>query len=562
MDLVDSEAIELKQEEDEVVSYWQKFVPGLVSLQQSSASAVTTTTQSDGSATGHKLLVEPSVFNITSLLPPSVSFLKRLRDLIPPGSDIVVSTLSSFLNDFLTNVFHPQLEETLVEMCLQSYVQNDAFQEDPQWARCSQKPIFKGSVAFVEVVSAFCKMLDELTHDQLFSQLVIKQMHAYHDKCVNWYRIMVTRAQARSSDGSNATSLKASAQLAHNPSLTTALGQVWDSTPDNTRAPILEEARLLLGNESISTVDDFDLISDSRTQHALCLLYTSMRWTAVKLNSLRHISACANEDIHAGMDSDTEERPQLKRSLTRALAVNNNRNGSEPVHLPLTESTAALFDGIVTGFRELSDTTLRTLRLEMRLQLIRGLRESFSGSLIYPYPSTIVPLPNATSTTPVPTIDTTDSPDEALLVVLTNLITFDAAMAASLGANDHAKITIGISTTIDTALVYTMSQSNSLKALNAPAAAHLLTNVRVLQHNLLNIEPASTLPQARTFLELFLQGNEAVEAEMTAATGNQSRTGLRREEFDGLQRLLYQSGNGGNNGIPEKTKTRTSIEGR
>jgi len=287
-----------------------------------------------------------------------------------------------------------------------------------------------------------------------------------------------------------------------------------------------------------------------------------MRWTAVKLNSLRHISPRASEDIHAGMDSDTEERPQLKRSLTRALAVNNNRNGSEPVHLPLSESSAALFDGIVTGFRELSDTTLRTLRLEMRLQLIRGLRESFSGSLIYPYPSTTAPSPIASSTTTVPTIDTTDSPDEGLLVVLTNFITFDAAMAASLQANDHAKITMGISTTVDVALVHTMSQSSGLKALNAPAAAHLLTNVRVLRHNLLNIEPASTLPQARTCLELFLEGNEAVEIEMKAATGNHGRTGLGREELDGLQRLLYQSEKGGNNGTPEKTKTRTSIEGR
>jgi len=373
---------------------------------------------------------------------------------------------------------------------------------------------------------------------------------------------MVTRAQARSSDGSNVTSLKASAQLAHDPSLTAALGHVWDATADSTRAPILEEARLLVDNPSTSALDDFDLISDTRTQHALCLLFTSMRWTAIKLSSLRHISARASEDNHSGMDSDTEERPQLKRSLTRALAVNDNRNGSEPVHLPLSASTAALFDGIVTGFRELSDTTLRTLRLEMRFQLIRGLRESFSGSLIYPLSSTATPSSNTSSTTTMLDIDTTDSPDEALLAVLGNLITFDTAMATSLQANDHAKITTGISTTVDAALVHTMSSSDGLKALNSPAATHLLTNVRVLQHNLLNIEAASTLSQARTFLELFLQGNEAVEAEMEAAKGSQSRTGLGQKELDGLQRLLYQSGGGGNDGTPDKTKIRTSMDGR
>jgi len=541
MDLVDSEALELKQEEDEVVSYWQKFVPGLVSLQQSTASAVTTTTQPDGSATGHKLLVEPSVFNITSLLPPSISFLKRLRELIPPGSDIVVSTLSSFLNDFLTNVFHPQLEETLIEMCLQSYVQHDAFQEDPEWARYSQNPIFKGSIAFVEVVSAFCQMLDELTHDQLFSQLVIKQMHAYHDKCVSWYRIMVTRAQARSPDGSNATSLKASAQLAHDPSLTTALGQIWTAPIDDRRMPTMEEARLLITKSSDSALDDFDLISDTRTQHALCLLYSSMRWTASKLNNLRYISPRANEDIHNGIDSDTEERPQLKRSLTRALAVNDSRNGSEPVHLPLSASTAAIFDGIVTGFRELSETTLRTLRLEMRLQLIQGLRESFSGSLIYPFPPIVSATPNG-STTAVDS--TTDSPDEALLSILTNIVAFDTTLATLLQANEHTKITADISTTVDAALVHIMSQTERLKALNAPAASHLLTNVRVLQHNLLNIEPTSNVPRARAFLELFLQGSGAIAAEMEAV--GQNRSGLDREELGALLRLCH-SGKAGSN---------------
>lgn len=558
MDLVDADVIELKQEEDEVVSYWQRFVPGLVSLQQSSASTTSATTQVDGSATGHKLLVEPSVFNITSLLPPSVSFLKRLSDLIPPGSDIVVSTLSSFLNDFLTNVFHPQLEETLVEMCLQTYAQHDAFQEDPHWARYSQKPIFKGSIAFVEIISAFCQMLDELTHDQMFSQLVIKQMHGYHDKCVNWYRIMVTRAQARSSEGNNATSLKASAQLAHDPNLTKALSSIWSAPADDDRAATLEEARLLVSNPATTALDDFDLISDTRTQYALCLLYTSMRWTAVKLKSLRHISPRASDDTQNGMDSDGEDRPQLKRSLTRALAVNDARNGSEPVHLPLTASTAALFDGIVTGFRELSDTTLRTLRLEMRFQLIRGLRESFSGSLIYHSSTTVPTSIDKLSAAIVQAAETADSPDEALLAVLTSLTTFDTALASSLQANDHAKITSGISTTVDAALVHTMSQADSLRALNPPAAAHLLTNVRVLQHNLLNIEPSSILPRARTFLELFQQGSQAIEAEMEAVTSGQGKTGLDQEELRALQRLS-QGGRAGTVSTPVKAKTRTSV---
>lgn len=145
MDLVDSNLSELKNERQELMALWQKFVPGLVSFPQSASGlpASSANTQSDGSATGHKILVEPSVFNIGSLLPPSVSFLKRLRDVVPPGSDIVISSLTSCINEFLINVFHPQLEETLTDYCSQIFTQPDAFQRDSQWEQYAQKPIFK-----------------------------------------------------------------------------------------------------------------------------------------------------------------------------------------------------------------------------------------------------------------------------------------------------------------------------------------------------------------------------------------------------------------------------------
>lgn len=97
----------------------------------------------DGSATGHKLLVEPSVFNMGILLPPSLTFLERLKQVVPPSSDIVMSTLTSFLDDFLINVFLPQLDETLVDMCSQSFIEADAFQQDSLWELHAKKPIFK-----------------------------------------------------------------------------------------------------------------------------------------------------------------------------------------------------------------------------------------------------------------------------------------------------------------------------------------------------------------------------------------------------------------------------------
>ena len=96
-----------------------------------------------GGPATHMLLADSSVFNIALLLPPSLSFLQKLKDIVPPDSDIAISTLTSFLDDFLVNVFLPQLEETVTELCAETYMELDAFHEDPHWRQQATRPILK-----------------------------------------------------------------------------------------------------------------------------------------------------------------------------------------------------------------------------------------------------------------------------------------------------------------------------------------------------------------------------------------------------------------------------------
>ena len=141
---MDTKTSELSQEREDLEFILRSSVPGLVSDSKRPLDTSTnTSTNLDGSATGHRLLVAPSVFNMGILLPPSLDFLNRLKEVVPPGSDIVMSTLTSFLDDFLVNVFHPQLDETLIELCAQTFIELDSFNEDPHWAKHSKKPIFK-----------------------------------------------------------------------------------------------------------------------------------------------------------------------------------------------------------------------------------------------------------------------------------------------------------------------------------------------------------------------------------------------------------------------------------
>ena len=142
---IDQKSADLAADQHDLDQILQASVPGLVSKSQGSSGLNRTNnlTTHDGPAAGHKLLVQPNVFNISSLLPPSLSFLQRLKDIVPHDSDIAMSTLTSFLDEFIINVFHPQLEETVTELCTRAFLEPDAFQQDPQWSQHSTRPIFK-----------------------------------------------------------------------------------------------------------------------------------------------------------------------------------------------------------------------------------------------------------------------------------------------------------------------------------------------------------------------------------------------------------------------------------
>lgn len=134
---------EMKAEQNELDEILRSSVPGLVSKSEEKSDESRPSDARQG--TGHKILIEPSVFNMSLLLPPSLSFIQRLKDVVPVDSDMVTGSLTSFLDDFLVNVFLPQLDETVTELCTLSFIAPDAFTEDPQWSTVSPKPLFKVS---------------------------------------------------------------------------------------------------------------------------------------------------------------------------------------------------------------------------------------------------------------------------------------------------------------------------------------------------------------------------------------------------------------------------------
>jgi Xaa-Pro aminopeptidase len=147
----------MQAEQDELDEILKTSVPGLVSKTRQKCTPTDSSRDGQGnSGTGHKILLEPSVFNMSLLLPPSLSFIQRLKDIVPVDADIALSTLTSFLDDFLVNVFLPQLDETVTDLCTLSFIAPDAFTEDPQWSKSSPRPVFKASTCvFISSRSIF-----------------------------------------------------------------------------------------------------------------------------------------------------------------------------------------------------------------------------------------------------------------------------------------------------------------------------------------------------------------------------------------------------------------------
>lgn len=333
---VDPKSETMSAEYEDLESILKASVPGLVSdtRRQAGAAGVDDKhTHTDGAATGHKLLIEPSVFNMGSLLPPSLTFLQRLKDIVPPGPDIKIATLTSFLDDFLINVFLPQLDETLIKYSSQIFEESDAFQEHPKWNDISQRPIFKGASDFLNLIVAFCRMLDTIPHDQAFTQLIIGQMMSYYDRCCDWFVALVSRAQSETSD---APEYKASAAIATKP------GDVHDIIAELYAAQDMEQKAMLIQEEirhfikqtNDHQLDVSDLISDRKTIASLCLLFTSMRWLAGKVNQLRSIT------VH---DTDSTRRTAMRqghnRRWTQLSKPMKPADAIGSVYLPMTEDT-------------------------------------------------------------------------------------------------------------------------------------------------------------------------------------------------------------------------------
>jgi exocyst complex component 4 len=227
-------------------------------------------------------------------------------------------------------VFVPQLEETLGKLSEAVFNESDAFQEEPQWAKLARRPVFKGTAAFFSLITAFCRMLDTIPHDQALSKLIIQQMDRYFERCSTWFQSLVSRVR----DG-EASTMKLAALLATGPGdIHDTIQKLWTSE-ENDRNQLEKETGLLIlqTNEVPLRLDDVILNRD--TISSLCVLYTSMKWIAIKIDQLRHIT---RNEIDSSRNSMQMQKSQNRR-WTLLNGASRTQDDQVPVYLPMTQET-------------------------------------------------------------------------------------------------------------------------------------------------------------------------------------------------------------------------------
>jgi len=535
----DSKSVQMTIEYQDLDGIIRTAVPGLMSKQgdgkKQNAPRIESTigsrrvagTSAVDNKAAHKSLVEPSVFNMSLLLPPTISFLQRLKTIVPPGSDIVTSTLTSFLDIFLKNVFVPQLEETLAKFSDAVFNESECFQEDSQWAKIARRPIFKGSSAFYSLIGAFCCMLDTIPHDQALSKPLIQQMESYYARCVGWYKSLVSRV--RETDGST---LKLSAMLASGPGdIHDAMQKLWTSEGDDSNQLEKETGLLILQTNETPLRPD-DTIMDRDSISSLCVLYTSMKWLAIKLDQLRHIT---RNDVDSSRHS-IQKSPNRRWTLLNGAS--RTQDDQNPVYLPMTQDTVvyvsyphtiaktylqtiSAFDSIVSSFQELAGTVLLTLHMEVRCQIINALALALSPS-----------------SAPYLLEQVVSDPDPRILSLNADLVSYDETVVRFLREKEIIFIRKGLGLLIDSFLV---TNAGMVKAMNNNGCGRMQLNILVLQQNLKNIEADVGLNRAARFFDLFIEGPEAIlkQAKEEKEKGNGGKEMFSYDELKTLIELCY-----------------------
>ncbi|CAJ0842913.1 15490_t:CDS:10 [Entrophospora sp. SA101] len=257
---------------------------------------------------GHRLVVRPDAFNISVLFKPTLEFLEKVKTIIP-NSESSSTDFTAFLDDFVFNVFLPQIGDKIFELFHKVTTDTEAFQEDPNYKTYSPLPVVKSSPSPNDAGNEM--------------------------------------SERRASSMANQQGLSATwVQHEHVSEILYQYPYAFDDsvrTNQKRKALCDKETEIELRLKKNRQIRLSELIMDSKKLKALANMYHSLRWLVAKIWELRGQVSKANLD-------------------DRSLAKINRRWSS------LNDAI-----GVNATFKQLAEQSLFTLRVELRCHALHFL---------------------------------------------------------------------------------------------------------------------------------------------------------------------------------------------
>ncbi|ORX92580.1 hypothetical protein K493DRAFT_316507 [Basidiobolus meristosporus CBS 931.73] len=416
-----------------------------------------------GVATGHRLLVKPDVYHISIVIKPTLSFLNRLKEVLPTGIS-EASDFNEFLDDFIVTVFLPRMQERVMESFSNFADVSDSFHVDPDFRDYSEYPLFKSATTLVSTVDSLCEVLHDMPlHQKEYITVIEGLLKKYREKCFTRFKATVTNGSNHIDEADRSVLL--SAMWAENEEIVSLLKQSRTLNKSKDQESPVDE-NLLLQEITLETklkkersLHPSELVVDSKKLKFLATLHHTLMWLVSKIRTLKDQNHAACIPLEESIDS-------------------------VPRKSPLADEPFRNFDSILAEFQQLADTCLFMLHIEFRCQ-----------SMYY--------LDLATREGNYYLTEAAQEPDSYIVTLNTTLVNFEECMTETLPVNELSFVFSGLSYLMSHVLI---TNIRYIKQMNPAGISKMVRNILALKQNLANIAVpqlhGNGLDEAKTYYSL------------------------------------------------------------
>lgn len=363
---------EIKDVDEGLKQTLRASVPGLINLQVGDSVNVLNGGHANPddrySVSGkHRTLIPANPFNVTILFQPTLALIDRATAIVPHGFEEEMAQFGTVLEEFVDDIFLPQLDEKVNASFQHAVSGHDAFQLDKRASLRSSsdiKPPLKSTVRVMALIQALCAMLQETPfHRERYSRLIVGVVAQYYQQCSARFKDLVALSpSAQSVPGSSGLpQLALPAIWSQREDMAGALQHVRTVAAQDVRETEsvgLREVRLEMDLLNDKPPPESQLLNSSRKLESLGNLAHSVRWF---MNALLDLQELSDE---AAIDK----------------AQRQPREPGQTPRLPLTQAMAQRFEAIVQTYEQLIEGALNTLHLEVRCRVLCNLYASLQRS--------------------------------------------------------------------------------------------------------------------------------------------------------------------------------------